>query len=409
MKTFFVTTLGCRTNQYETEAISQQLMTIGLRPVEEGKSADLCIINTCAVTQGAESSSRNTIRSIISAHKDAYVVVTGCMVTHQKKQLLEIEGVHLLVENTGKEQICQILFPEVDPPLFAVQKFSGHTRAFVKIQDGCNHCCSYCIIPQLRGTSRSRSFEDIYQEVEKLCESGHKEIVLTGVNVGDFQNEEKDLGDLVACLDAVPGIERLRISSINPNEISKKLIDAIITGKKTCPSLHLVLQSGSSSVLSRMGREYDAALYKKLVQTFRSHRNDFTFTTDVIVGFPGETEEDFEQTCSLVEECLLYKVHVFPFSKRPKTKAFYLEDQIAPKVIRERVQKLTLLSKKTAAAHLSQFIGKTLPILTEKGSCSGQTVHGIPVLLEENLLPNQIIPVQIMDICETMLIGKMIV
>jgi len=385
MKTFRIVTLGCRTNQYETEALRQQFITVGMEPAQEDELADLCIINTCAVTEQAEVSSRHAIRSIISQNTDACVVVTGCLAQKEQEVLLGIQGVTHVIGNEEKERICEILFPEIPPPLFAIKEFSGHTRAFVKIQDGCNHFCAYCTVPFLRGRSRSRSLFSIVEEVCDLVTSGHREIVLTGVNVGDFDDNGCTLADLVRAIDQNPGVERLRISSINPNEVSDDLIEALLTGRSTCPSMHLVLQSGSSSVLKRMRRPYDRDLFFRIVDTLRARNPDFTFTTDVIVGFPGETEADFEDSLETIRQVKFAKVHMFPYSRRPGTLASRLTEIVPLAVIKQRKNQVLRLSEEIACSWRDRFIGQTLQVLTEDGPAFGQTIHGIGVCIPKQV------------------------
>jgi threonylcarbamoyladenosine tRNA methylthiotransferase MtaB len=313
-----------------------------------------------------------------------------------------------VIGNEDKERICEILFPEIHVPLYAVKRFSNHTRAFVKIQDGCNHFCAYCTVPFLRGRSRSRSISSIIDEAEDLIANGHKEIVLTGVNVGDFEDNGRTLADLVRAMDQNPGLERLRISSINPNEVSGQLIDALLEGRSTCPLMHLVLQSGSSSVLQRMRRPYDKDLFFRIVEKFRSCNPDFTFTTDLIVGFPGETEHDFEDSLEAIRQVQFSKVHMFPYSRRPGTLAARFTDVVPQEVIKERKNKVLSLSDEVSAAWRNRFVGRTQQVLTEEGAAFGQTIHGIGVYVEaEKIQPNTLLDVQIIQNSPLGLLGAL--
>ncbi len=408
MKKFKISTLGCRTNQYETEALRQQFISLGLKSANDDEQADLCIINTCAVTEQAEVSSRHAIRSIIAQNEGACIIVTGCLAQKECQAILSIPGVTHVIGNEDKERICEILFPEIPPPLFAIKQFSGHTRAFVKIQDGCNHFCAYCTVPYLRGRSRSRTIPSIIEEANNLVLNGHREIVLTGVNVGDFEEEGTTLAHLVRALDNISGLERLRISSINPNEVGDDLINALLEGRSTCPSMHLVLQSGSSSILERMRRPYDRDLFFRIVEKLRLRNPDFTFTTDVIVGFPGETEADFEETLETIRQVQFAKVHMFPYSKRPRTLAARFTDVVPPEVIAKRKSIVLALADEVAFNWRSRFVGRILQVLTEDGTVCGQTIHGIGVHLEgEKIQSNTLIDLCIVGNSSSGLLGAL--
>ncbi len=266
-KRYKIVTLGCRTNQYESGAYASQLAQMGYEEAGEGEVADLCIVNSCTVTAGADSDSRSAIRRLARKHPGAKIVVTGCLVEHAGSDLLQIEGVSHLVRNLEKEHLLEQVFPEEEVPEFRIESFPGHTRAFVKVQDGCNSFCTYCIIPYVRGRSRSRRLEEILSEVEGLVASGYQEVVITGINVGDFDGAPKEgeqpvrLAELVRLVDAVPGVKRLRISSIDPDEVDEELEQAVLQGRSCCPSMHIVLQSGSNRVLKRMNRKYTRQIF----------------------------------------------------------------------------------------------------------------------------------------------------
>jgi threonylcarbamoyladenosine tRNA methylthiotransferase MtaB len=326
-KKFKILTLGCRTNQYESQAYNDQLGGMGYTPASEGEIADLCIVNTCTVTESADSHSRHAIRQLVRDHPGAKVVVTGCMAERQPELIREIEGVSHVVSNLDKENLISQLFPEEETPEFSIKNFDAHTRAFVKVQDGCNSFCTYCIIPYVRGRSRSRTLKDILQEIENLVSNGYKEIVLTGINIGDFDGNPSEgmpptrLADLVRAVDRIPGLERIRVSSIDPDEIDDDLTDAILNGQKTCHSMHVVLQSGSNIILKRMNRKYTRQVFLETIERLRQAAPDFTVTTDIIVGFPGETDADFDETLDVMRQVQFAKVHMFPYSDRPRTRA----------------------------------------------------------------------------------------
>jgi len=396
-KTFVVAAIGCRTNQYEAEAFKNQLLGLGYSPVEEGKKADLCLIHTCAVTENAESSSRHAIRSLISRHQGSRVIVTGCLAKKEAAILADIEGVSDVIPSQEKETIIQKLFPENGVSPFAIKRFEGHTRAFVKVQDGCNHFCSYCTVPYLRGSSRSRPLSAVLDEIQALVCSGYKEIVLTGVNIGDYVDGSNSLSHLIREVDAIPGVTRLRLSSINPNEVDETLLQAIAQGRSTCPSMHLVLQSGSNAVLKSMRRLYSRELYLEKVARLQQFCPDMVFTTDVIVGFPGETDGDFLDTLDIIERVQFAKVHMFPYSERPQTRAERLPGKVPSEVIKERKAKVLEVAERGAFELREKFVGRTMDVLTEEGegSCfQGMTKNGLSVLLHDPALQsNQLLNV----------------
>ncbi|MEN9344130.1 MAG: hypothetical protein RLZZ453_917 [Chlamydiota bacterium] len=400
-KKFTVVTLGCRTNQYESQAYADQLFSLGYERALSHEIADICIVNTCTVTASADRSSRHEIRKLQKEHPNAKIVVTGCLAE-------SIDGVSLVVPNKDKEKLVQLALPEEQVPEFMISQFEGHTRAFVKVQDGCNSFCTYCIIPYVRGRSVSRKLDDIVQEVKGLIAASYKEIVITGINVGDFDGNPEEgcppvrLSDLVRVLDALPGLERLRISSIDPDEVDDDLLDAVISGKHTCPSMHIVLQSGSNAILKRMNRKYTKEMFLQTVNRLKAAHPDFTFTTDVIVGFPGETEEDFQETLSLIEKVKFAKVHMFPYSVRKRTRAALYPNQVPQEVIAERKQRLLRAALRAAFALREEYVGKVASVLIEGGG-RGHTEHFLEVKVEGN--PNDLIQVKLVGNDEEGLIG----
>ncbi len=372
-KKFKIATLGCRTNQYESQAYQDQLLGLGYTQAQEGESADICVVNTCTVTESADSHSRHEIRKLARENPGTKLVVTGCFAERQPEAVKMIEGVSLVVPNKEKESLVASLFPEEDVPEFSIKHFDAHTRAFVKVQDGCNSFCTYCIIPYVRGRSRSRTIPEVVREVEGLISNGYKEVVITGINVGDFdgnpaEGEKPDtLADLVRAVDKVPGLERLRVSSIDPDEVNDDLMDAIINGSKTCPSMHIVLQSGSNVILKRMNRKYTRQIFMETIDRLRQAEPDFTFTTDVIVGFPGETEADFEETLAVMQEVQFAKVHMFPYSERPRTKAATYPNKVTPEVMKQRKQEVLRVSEQIAFKLRQKFLSRRMVVLTEQG------------------------------------------
>lgn len=406
-KKFKVVTLGCRTNQYESQAYADQLTQMGYVAALEGEQAELCIVNTCTVTESADSSSRHEIRQLARAHPGAKLVVTGCSAERQPEALLQLPGVTHVVSNKDKENLLPLLFPEEEIPEFAIRNFESHTRAFVKVQDGCNSFCTYCIIPYVRGRSRSRGMAEIVHEVEGLVASGYKEVVLTGINIGDFDGNRPEgeppdrLADLVRAVDAVPGLERLRISSIDPDEVDEDLLSAVLNGKTTCPCMHVVLQSGSNVILKRMNRKYTRQIFMETVERLKKNCPDFTFTTDVIVGFPGETETDFEETLDVIRQVRFAKVHMFPYSPRPRTRAAQYPNQVPQEVIKERKQTVLRVAEQEAFDLRADYVGRTLTVLTENpdphhlGQIGGHTENFLPVTVQGEFGANQLVDVEL--------------
>ena len=402
-KCFRLATLGCRTKQYESQAYRDQLLALGYVEAEEGEAADLCIVNTCTVTESADRSSRHQIRALKRENPGAELVVTGCLAQRQPEELLQLGGVTKVVPNLKKELLVAELFPGDDIPEFTVKNFEGQTRAFVKVQDGCNSYCTYCIIPYVRGRSRSREIEPVVAEVEQLVAAGFKEVVITGINVGDF---EGGLAKLMRAVDGVEGLQRLRLSSIDPDEVDDELRDVILGGRTTCASMHIVLQSGSDGVLKRMNRKYTRQIFLKTIERLRKADPDFTFTTDVIVGFPGESEADFEATLEVIRETGFVKVHMFPFSPRERTRAALYPDQLAPELINERKKRVLQLSEEVAFKQRERYLGTKMMVLSEKQN-RGHTDNFLEVSIPGGELePNELLEVTMTENGPKGLIGK---
>ncbi len=411
-KKFKTVALGCRTNQYEAQAFTDQLLAMGLTPAEGEEEADICVVNTCTVTASADSSSRHEIRQLARRHPNAKIYVTGCYAERDPEAVRAIEGVARVVPNKEKELLIQELFQGEEVPEFSIKNFDAHTRAFVKVQDGCNSFCTYCIIPYVRGRSHSRPVDEILKEVEELVASGFREIVLTGINIGDFDGGGgSNLAELVRLVDQIDGVERLRISSIDPDEVDDDLLDAVINGNKTCHSMHIVLQSGSNVVLKRMNRKYTRQMFMESIERLKEASPRFTFTTDIIVGFPGETERDFQETLEVMEEVKFAKVHMFPYSDRPRTRANLYPNKIPPDIINERKQILLRKSEKIAYDLRNMYVGDTFSILTETRDTPheirGHTDNFLEVSIpSKDLMPNELVQVQLIENTPTGLIGK---
>lgn len=417
-KKFRIATLGCRTNQYESQAFQTQLEVAGYIQAEEDEEADLCIVNTCTVTESADSSSRHQIRQLAKSNSNARLVITGCSAERQPEAIAAIEGVTDVISNKDKELLLHKIFPEEEFPEFSITRFDAHTRAFVKVQDGCNSYCTYCIIPYVRGRSRSRPLNDIVAEVEGLVAGGYKEIVLTGINIGDFDGggTTHRLADLVRAVDAIDGVERLRISSIDPDEVDDDLADAVLNGKHTCPSMHIVLQSGSNVILRRMNRKYTRQIFFDTVEKLKAANPDFTFTTDIIVGFPGETEFDHRDTLDAIRQVNFAKVHMFPYSDRPRTKASTMPDKVMPEIVRRRKQEVIRLSEQGSFELRAKYVGRTMSILTERGDklrsgeLCGHTDNFLMVWIpsQDHIKPNELLNVELVENSPDGLIGRVI-
>ena len=409
-KKYKVVTLGCRTNQYESQAYIDQLKASGYSEAAETESADVCIVNTCTVTASADKRSLYQIRKLAREHSPERLIVTGCMAERAADEIRAVEGVTDVVPNQRKEALLDEVFPETNWPEFKIERFEAHTRAFVKIQDGCNSYCSYCVIPFVRGRSRSKTVYDILAEIEGLVENGYKEIVLTGINIGDFDGGTPEnpvrLSTLVRLVDQIEGLERIRISSIDPDEVEDDLLDAVINGKKTCHSMHIVLQAGSNVTLKRMRRKYTRRDVLDATRRLQRASSDFTFTTDVIVGFPGETEEDFQENVDLMREIRFAKVHMFPYSDRPKTRASRMPNKVPQEVIDKRRQLLLKVADEVAYDLRQSYIGRTFDVLIESKNM-GHTNHFLPVYIEEKgLRSNEMIQVECFANSVEGLIGK---
>lgn len=419
-KKYKVEALGCRTNQYEAQAFRDQLLQMGYEPAQEGEEAELCIVNTCTVTESADSHSRHLVRQMAKQNPLAQVVVTGCLAEREPTSLNVIKGVTKIISNKDKERLVEDLFPGVEVPEFSIKHFDAHTRAFVKVQDGCNSFCTYCIIPYVRGRSRSRPVDEIVKEVRDLVATGFKEIVITGINVGDYdggavtENDKVSLASLVRTIDAIDGVERLRVSSIDPDEVNDDLQDAILNGKKTCHSMHIVLQAGSNLILKRMNRKYTRQIFHETVRRMKAASPDFTVTTDIIVGFPGETDQDFEETLAVMREVEFAKVHMFPYSDRPRTKAATFINKVPHEILRKRKAEVLRLSEEIAFSLRQKYVGRKMRILTEehgKGERDrhlfGHTENFLGVIIpKENFSTNQILEVALIANSPDGLIGK---
>ena len=406
MTTYTITTLGCKVNQNESDAISSCLRDSGFIHAKKAKDADVCIINTCAVTGKASMQSRQAIRKIIRMNPNARIIVTGCYSQVASQDVLELadqpicivgnENKHLLVDIALSNKMCDLEMYMGDIGRkkeicdLPVQRFAGRTRAYLKIQDGCNNFCSYCAIPHARGRSRSRKPGDVIKEAEHHAKNGTVEIVLTGIHLDSYG---KDLGsaslvDLLESLDEIEGIERIRLGSLEPASINPDFVKRVSNLKKLCPHFHLSLQSGCDSTLQRMKRRYNTTQYRESADLIKKHIEDVAITTDIIAGFPGETEEEFNETYEFAESIGFMKIHVFPFSARKGTLAYGMPDKVPGEIKKERSAKLIELSNRGFEKFTESMIGKSYEILMERESAAesgyweGHTPNYIKALVE---------------------------
>ena len=385
MKKVAFHTLGCKVNTYETDAMEQMLVAHGYEIVPFDKGADIYIINTCSVTNMADRKSRQMLHKAKKMNPDAIVVAAGCYVQAAPQEVLADVGVDLIVGNNKKKDLVQILENyfvehEIENVIdiahtneyegLTVTKLSDHTRAYIKVQDGCNQFCSYCIIPYTRGRVRSRDLEDIKSEVSTLVKQGTKEFVLTGIHLSsygvDFKEKNYGLLQLILDLNAIEGVERIRLGSLEPRIITEEFAKTLASLDKFCPHFHLSLQSGCNETLKRMNRHYTAEEYYEKCEILRTYFNMPAITTDVIVGFPGETEDEFKATKEFLEKVQFYEMHIFKYSKRKGTRAADMPDQIDESIKTKRSNELLALEKEMSAKYRNYFVGKEVSVLTEE-------------------------------------------
>jgi len=400
MKSISIVTLGCKVNQYDTAVILNQLPKSKYQRVPFSDKADVYVIDTCTVTHKADAEARNYINRAKRANPDGLVVVTGCYAQVSPEELREVQGVDYVIGNSHKfSSLLKVIREgkrQKEPKVFIsdifkekrkgfespdIEIFPGRTRAFLKVQDGCNYACTFCIIPRARGRSRSLDIPEILTRMEKLAESGYKEIVLTGVHIASYG---RDIGtnffDLLREIEKEKIVNRVRLTSLDPADTELELIDFIAESETICPQFHIALQSGDRNILKRMRRRYDPERFLDLTNKIRQRIPDAAIGSDIMVGFPGETEEEFLNTYSIAKESPLTYFHVFPYSKRKMTPAAVMPDQLHPNKIKDRSRRLRELGSKKKTEFFKQFIGRVFPVLIEKGS-KGTTPNYIPVRL----------------------------
>ncbi|MFD2704134.1 tRNA (N(6)-L-threonylcarbamoyladenosine(37)-C(2))-methylthiotransferase MtaB [Salibacterium lacus] len=412
-------TLGCKVNHYETEAIWQLFKNAGYEQEEFEKSADVYVINTCTVTNTGDKKSRQVIRRAVRKNPDAVVCVTGCYAQTSPAEIMDIPGVDVVVGTQDRSKMIGYIeqFKKEREPIngvgnimktrvyeeLDVPEFTDRTRASLKIQEGCNNFCTFCIIPWARGLLRSRKPEDVLNQAHQLVEAGYKEIVLTGIHTAGYGEDMKDynFAALLKELEKVEGLKRLRISSIEASQITDEVIDVIDRSRKIVNHLHVPLQSGSDTVLKRMRRKYTTKYYAEQLDKLKQALPGLAVTTDVIVGFPGETEEEFRETYQFIRDNKFSELHVFPFSKRSGTPASKMDGQVDSDIKQNRVQQLIELSNQLAKEYAGDYEGRELDVIPEErdeetGLLTGYSSNYLRVKFEgEEELTGSIVKVKI--------------
>nr|WP_294570969.1 tRNA (N(6)-L-threonylcarbamoyladenosine(37)-C(2))-methylthiotransferase MtaB [uncultured Romboutsia sp.] len=433
MKKVAFYTLGCKVNQYETEAMLEMFKKEGYTQVDSEDFADVYVINTCTVTHMSDRKSRQYIRRMKKKNPDAIIAVVGCYSQVSPEEILEIEEVNLVMGTNERRQIVEEIkkldaskkastvddimkvraFEEIE-----ISQTNGRTRAFIKIQDGCDRFCTYCIIPYARGGKvRSRDLESIVSEVEKLVLNGYKEVVLTGIHVASYGKDVKDesinLLTVIKAINEIDGIERIRLSSVEPVLFTDEFVSEVSKMKKVCPHYHLSLQSGCDETLKRMNRRYTTKEYKEIVDRLRENIPNVAITTDVIVGFPGETNDEFKSTYEFLKEIELSQMHVFKYSPRKGTPAATMENQIDPQMKQLRSDKLLNLNKENFNKFAGRFIGQEVDVLFEQSiaenTYEGLTPNYIRVVVKSDKdIHGEILKVKLTDIRDEYVEGILI-
>lgn len=413
-------TLGCKLNFSETSTIARMLKEAGVRTVRKGEKADICIVNTCSVTDTADKKCRQAIHKLIKENPGAYVIVTGCYAQLNPQLIADIEGVDLVLgaeqkgqlfdfvqslEKKGKGEVHSTATKDIRSFVPSCSR-GERTRYFLKVQDGCDYFCSYCTIPFARGRSRNGKIEDLVKQAEEAAAEGGKEIVITGVNIGDFgKTTGESFFDLIKALDKVEGISRYRISSIEPNLLTDEIIEYVSHSRAFMPHFHIPLQSGSDDVLKLMRRRYDTALFASKIEKIRSVLPDAFIGVDVIVGTRGETPEFFEDAYRFIESLDITQLHVFSYSERPGTQALKIDYVVSPEEKHQRSQRLLALSDEKTLAFYKRHIGRTAQVLLERPK-PGMPMHGftdnyIRVELDaDHSLDNHLVEVKLGDFNE---------
>ena len=393
MKKVALHNLGCKVNAYETEAMQEILEQNGYEIVPFEEKADAYIVNTCSVTNMADKKSRQMLHRAKKMNPEAVVIAAGCYVQSAGEELLKDTSVDILIGNNEKVNLPSILenWEKEHNPLhvhdltrehtyeeLTLSHTAGHTRAFMKIQDGCNQFCTYCIIPYTRGRVRSRRLSDIVAEAGRLAENGYQEVVLTGIHLDSYGTdleEHENLLTVIQEIAKIDGIKRIRLGSLEPRIMTEEFVAGLAAEEKLCPHFHLSLQSGCDATLKRMNRRYSAEEFRQCCERLRRHFDDPALTTDVIVGFPGETEEEFTATVEFLKDICFYETHLFKYSRRKGTKADRMPDQIPEQIKNQRSDVLLALTEKNSGEYRKKLLGRTVKVLLEEESTIGGTTY----------------------------------
>jgi threonylcarbamoyladenosine tRNA methylthiotransferase MtaB len=412
---FFIKTLGCKVNQYESQAVRELMLNSGFKECSAKEGADIYILNTCTVTHKADSESRHWAGVFHKANPRAKIILTGCAVEKNAESFLSLPGVSYIIKNDDKANIAYILTNNEqrttnDGPYHSLKitGFKDHVKAFVKIQDGCANACSYCKVPYVRGQSVSRPLHDITEEVKTLVSKGFEEIVLTGICLGAWGSDlgrQNGIVDVLKALCAIPGIFRIRLSSIEPKYVTDELIDHMSQNRKVCRHLHIPIQSGDDEILASMNRPYTSMGMKDLVARVRRKIDGVGITTDVLIGFPGETDRSFRNTVDLVKEMLPVKTHIFPFSRRDGTAACEMTDVVPDDEIKKRFQVMKTVAIAVSYLYREGFLNKSVDVLVESkkekysGRLTGYSDNYIKVIFDgPDSLMRRIAPVRIEEL-----------
>jgi len=413
-----VITLGCKVNTYESEYIKEKFKNAGYIITDDLSSSDVIVINTCTVTNQSDAKSRKIIRQARKNNKKAILVVCGCASEHHKQNIVDTD-IDILIGNYYKSKIVELVneykennkkintFVNMNKVPFEdmkINNFLNKTRAFVKIQDGCNNFCSYCIIPYMRGTIRSKDIDVAYEEIKDLVNNGYQEIVLTGIHTGSYgYSKNYDLVDLIKRISTLDNLKRIRISSIEITELNDKFLNELKINNKICSHLHIPIQSGSNKILKLMNRKYDIDKFKKIINNIRSIRPNINITTDLIVGFPEETDDDFIETYNNLKDIKFSKIHTFPYSIRNNTPAAKMK-QVDEKIKKDRVHKILDLSNELENDYYKKFINKELYVLieeTKENTSIGHTDNYIKVTINKSIKQNSMVKIYINDVVKT--------
>lgn len=368
-------TLGCKVNQYETQMLREQFLRAGFKELGNGNPSDIYLINTCTVTHRADAESLSVIRKAHRENPKARIIVTGCLAELDTDKINDIKGVTGIFKNSEKKDIIYS-FVSGEPAIkrlnestgYGISSFKGHTRAFLKIQDGCNNFCSYCKVPLARGRQKSRPLKEIILEAKKLVQNDFKEIVLTGVCLGSYGKDLRNdatLAEVINSLENIRGLSRIRLSSIETSEVTSGLIDKLCGSKKLCRHLHIPLQSGDDAILRKMNRQYTQKDYLNLIARIKKRISDVSITTDCLVGFPGETEDNFNNTIKVIKQVVPLKVHIFPYSPRPGTLASGFPGQLSQGIVKERTSRLKKVADDCSLEYRNKFLARTISVLVE--------------------------------------------